>query len=401
MTESILNFLGAGGITQFSIGALFLTSLVLTQMTIAGVTIYLHRHQAHRALDLHPVMVHLFRFWLWLTTGIVTREWVAVHRKHHAKCETPDDPHSPQVEGIGTVLWQGYELYRREAGNRATLEHYGHMTPDDWLERHVYARFPSFGIALLLLLDMALFGMAGLVLWAVQMVWIPFWAAGVINGLGHYLGYRNYETPDASRNILPLGLFIGGEELHSNHHAFPSSARFSSKWWEFDLGWMYIRLLSLLRLAKIKRLAPRRAVIVERRESIDLETVRAVVVNRMYVMASYARDVIYPVLRQERKQCGSTCRQTLRRARGLLIRDTSLINARARKRLDSILARFNDLRVVYQYRQQLQSVWTARAASQEALRTALQEWCQQAEATGISALQEFSRRLRGYSLQSA
>jgi len=256
MLDTILNFLGTGGLARFSIGALLVTGLVLTQLTIAGVTIYLHRHQAHRALDLHPVIAHFFRFWLWLTTGMVTREWVAIHRKHHAKCETAEDPHSPQVRGIGTVLWQGSELYRQEAGNRGTIEGYGHLTPDDWLERHVYARFPWLGVTLMLLLDIALFGIAGLVLWAVQMVWIPFWAAGVINGVGHYWGYRNYETPDASRNILPWGIFIGGEELHSNHHAFPSSARFSSKWWEFDIGWACIRLLAVLRLARVKRLAP-------------------------------------------------------------------------------------------------------------------------------------------------
>ncbi|MDH3900835.1 MAG: fatty acid desaturase [Gammaproteobacteria bacterium] len=401
MIETTLNFLGAGGIAQLSIGALLLTGLVLTQVTIAGVTIYLHRHQAHRALDLHPVIAHFFRFWLWMTTGMVTREWVAIHRKHHAKCETPEDPHSPQVRGIGKVLWQGSELYRQEAGIRDTLERYGHLTPDDWLERHVYARLPWLGITLMLLLDIALFGMAGLVLWAVQMAWIPFWAAGVINGVGHYWGYRNYETADASRNILPLGIFIGGEELHSNHHAFPASARFSSKRWEFDLGWTYIRLLTLLGLAKTRRLAPRRAVILERKQGIDLETVQAVVRNRMYVMASYARDVIRPVLRQERRQCDSSRKRMLRRARSLLIRDASLINARARVRLDQILARFNDLKIVYQYRQQLQSVWASKAASQEMLRKALQDWCQQAEETGITALQEFSRRLRGYSLQPA
>jgi len=401
MIETILNFLGAGGITQLSIGALLLTGLVLTQVTIAGVTIYLHRYQAHRALDLHPVIAHFFRCWLWLTTGMVTREWVAIHRKHHAKCETPQDPHSPQVRGLGKVLWQGAELYRQEAGNRGTLEHYGHLTPDDWLERHVYARLPWLGITLMLLLDIALFGAAGLVMWAVQMAWVPFWAAGVINGVGHYWGYRNYETADASRNILPLAIFIGGEELHSNHHAFPASARFSSKWWEFDLGWSYIRLLTLLGLAKTRRVAPRPALILERKESIDLETVQAVVRNRMYVMASYARDVIRPVLRQELRQCDGSCKRVLRRARSLLIRDASLINARARERLDQILARFNDLKIVYQYRQQLQTVWASKAASQEALRKALQEWCQQAEETGISALQEFSRRLRGYSLQPA
>ena len=401
MIETILNFLGAGGMAQISTGALVLTGLVLTQVTIASVTIYLHRHQAHRALDLHPVIAHFFRFWLWLTTGIVTREWVAIHRKHHAKCETPEDPHSPQVEGIATVLGQGYELYRKEAANHETLEHYGHLTPDDWLERNLYARFSLLGITLMLMLDIALFGIAGLVLWAVQMVWIPFWAAGVINGVGHYWGYRNYETPDASRNILPLGLLIGGEELHSNHHAFPTSARFSSKWWEFDLGWMYIRMLTLLGLARIKRVAPRRVLIQARKESIDLETVTAVFRNRMHVMASYARDVIYPVLRQERKQCDSSCKRALWRARRLLVSDAALINERAREQLDNILARFNDLRMVYQYRQQLQSVWASKVTSQEMLLKALQEWCQQAEETGIAALQEFSQRLRGYSLQPA
>ena len=401
MIDSILNFLGAGGIVRLSTGALLITGLVLTQVTILSVTIYLHRHQAHRALDLHPAIAHFFRFWLWLTTGMVTREWVAVHRKHHAKCETTEDPHSPQVLGLRKVLWQGSELYRHEAGIRGTLEHYGHLTPNDWLERHIYARLPMLGITLMLLLDMLLFGMAGLVLWAVQMVWIPFWAAGVINGVGHYWGYRNYETADASRNVLPWGLFIGGEELHSNHHAFPASARFSSKWWEFDLGWACIRLLALLGLAKIKRVAPLHAVIRDCQEIIDQETIQAVVRNRMYVMASYARDVILPVLRQERKQCGSSCKQVLRRARSLLIRDSSLINERARVRLEQILARFSDLKIVYQYRQQLQSVWASKASSQEILGKALQEWCQQAEETGITALQEFSRRLRGYSLQAA
>ncbi len=401
MIESILNFLGAGGIARLSTGALLLTGLALTHVTITSVTIYLHRHQAHRALDLHPVVAHFFRFWLWMTTGMVTREWVAIHRKHHAKCETPEDPHSPQVLGIGKVLWQGSELYRREAGNRATVADYGHMTPEDWLERQVYARFPWLGITLMLLIDIVLFGMAGLTLWAVQMVWIPFWAAGVINGIGHYWGYRNYETADASRNISPWGLLIGGEELHSNHHAFPSSARFSSKRWEFDLGWAYIRLLSLLGLAQVKRVAPQRAVVLANKESVDLETVRAVVRNRMYVMASYARDVIGPVLRQQRRHCDASCKRALRRSRSLLIRDASLINGRARVRLDQILARFGELKVVYQYRQQLQSLWLARGTSQEMLRKALQEWCQQAEATGIAALQEFSRRLRGYSLQPA
>jgi stearoyl-CoA desaturase (delta-9 desaturase) len=399
MINPLLEFLSNGGLAQLSWVGVVLTGLVLTHVTIAGVTIYLHRHQAHRALDLHPVVSHFFRFWLWMTTGMVTREWVAVHRKHHAKCETPEDPHSPRVLGIRKVMWEGSELYRREAANRETLEHYGHLTPDDWLEHNLYSRFPWLGITLMLGLDIALFGSVGLVLYAVQMVWIPFWAAGVINGVGHWWGYRNFETPDASHNITPLAILIGGEELHANHHAFPASARFSIKWWEFDLGWIWIRLLALLRLARVKKVAPR-PVIIAGKHSIDRDTVRAVVANRMHVMANYAREVIGPVLKQERKQAEGSCKGALKRARALLTRETALIDEAARQRLDGLLVQFGNLRVVYHYRQQLQSVWVRKATSHESLIKALQDWCLQAEATGISSLQEFARRLRGYSLQA-
>ena len=400
MIDLVIDIFSAGGLTHLGPGALLLVGLVVTQITILGVTIYLHRHQAHRALDLHPLVSHFFRGWLWLTTGMVTKEWVAVHRKHHAKCETPDDPHSPQVLGIRTVLWRGAELYQQEATRNDTLENYGHCTPDDWLERNVYARHPGAGIGLLLVMNLVLFGAPGLVLWAVQMVWIPFWAAGVINGVGHWWGYRNYETPDASRNISPLGFFIGGEELHSNHHAFPASARFASKWWEFDIGWIWIRLLTLLGLAKVKKLAPR-PLILPYKDVIDMDTVRAVVLNRMYVMADYARNVIRPVLRQERQVADGSCRNLLRQARGLLTRETSLFDARAQRRLEQILGQFSNLRIVYQYRQQLKSVWARKVESHDCLLKALQEWCQQAEDTGIEALQEFATRLRGYSLQPA
>jgi stearoyl-CoA desaturase (delta-9 desaturase) len=399
MIDTLLGFLGNGGLTQSSWGGVVLAGLALTHVTIASVTIYLHRHQAHRALDLHPVISHFFRFWLWMTTGMVTREWVAVHRKHHAKCETPEDPHSPQVLGIRKVMWEGSELYRREAANRETLEHYGHLTPGDWLERHVYSRFPWLGVTLMLIVDIALFGSLGLVLYAVQMAWIPFWAAGVINGVGHWWGYRNFETPDASRNITPIAILIGGEELHANHHAFPASARFSVKWWEFDLGWIWIHLLALLGLARVKKVAPR-PVIIAGKYSIDRDTVRAVVANRMHVMANYAREVTRPVLKQERRQAEGSCKRTLRRARFLLTRETSLIDEAARQRLDSLLEQFSNLRVVYHYRQQLQSVWARKATSQESLIKALQDWCLQAEATGISSLEAFARRLRGYSLQA-
>ena len=375
-----------------------LTGFVLTHITIVSVTVFLHRHQAHRALDLHPVISHFFRFWLWLTTGTVTREWVAVHRKHHAKCETPEDPHSPQTRGIRTVLWRGAELYRREADKADTLRQYGHATPDDWLERKLYSRFSLLGIAIMLVTDYLLFGFFGVALWAVQMLWIPFWAAGVINGIGHWWGYRNYETPDASRNITWLALLVGGEELHNNHHAFASSARFSMRRWEFDLGWAYIRMMQMLGLARVKKLAPSPRIL-PGKERVDMDTLKAVVVARFHVMSDYARQVLWPVLRQGCRE--GECRQGLRRIRRLLVRDPDTMDARSRGLLEGVLQRFADLRIAYQYRDRLQQIWDRSAASHEALLKALQDWCQQAEATGVRALQEFAQRLKGYSLQPA
>jgi stearoyl-CoA desaturase (delta-9 desaturase) len=224
------------GFLNFSWWEVLVALLVMTHITIAGVTIFLHRHQAHRSVELHPVVSHFFRFWLWLTTGMVTKQWVAIHRKHHAKCETPEDPHSPQTRGLKTVLWRGAELYRAEAENEETLRNYGHGTPNDWLENNVYSRFPLLGIILMAIIDLMLFGVIGITVFAIQMIWIPFWAAGIINGIGHYWGYRSFETRDAARNIMPIGIIIGGEEFHNNHHAYASSARLSYKWWEFDIG---------------------------------------------------------------------------------------------------------------------------------------------------------------------
>lgn len=375
-----------------------LVALALTHVTIVSVTLYLHRHQAHRALDLHPLVAHFFRFWLWLTTGMVTREWVAVHRKHHAKCETPDDPHSPQVEGIRTVLWQGAELYQRATADRDEVAGYSHGTPDDWIERNLYQRFNVLGVSLMLILDFVLFGFAGVAIWAVQMLWIPFWAAGVINGIGHWGGYRNYETPDASRNVLPWGFLIGGEELHNNHHAFGSSARFSSRWWEIDLGWGYIRVLKAFGLAQVKKLAPR-PVLRPGWNQIDMETVRAVVLNRLHVMTDYARRVVWPVLQESRQRLAGRFR--LHQAKTLLTRDPGLMDDQARGRLELLLSCCQNLRTVYQFRQQLQAVWQRRAATQEHLCEALQDWCARAEATGIQALEQFAQRLRGYGLQPA
>ena len=387
------------GLLDLSWWQLVLITLALTHVTIAAVTIFLHRAQAHRALDLHPAVSHFFRLWLWLTTGMVTAEWVAIHRRHHARCETPEDPHSPQVLGLRKVLWEGAELYQKAATDKALIERYSHGTPDDWLERNVYGRLRWQGPAVMLITDFVLFGAAGVAIWAVQMVWIPFWAAGVINGIGHYWGYRNFESPDAATNISPWGILIGGEELHNNHHAFPSSARLSNRWWEFDIGWLYIRTLEILRLAKVRRVAPRPH-LAEGKTMVDLDTLKAVITNRMHVAARYARDVIRPVSRKE--LCGedAACRRVYRQARRLLVRDEAHLDETSRQRLARLLEKSPTLATVVEYRKKLQDVWERTTASQDALLQSLQDWCRQAEASGIRSLAEFAHTLRSYTLQT-
>lgn len=399
MIGSLLSFTGQGLVPLPWWGYVAVV-LVLTHVTIVSVTVFLHRHQAHRALELHPAVSHFFRFWLWLTTGMVTAEWVSIHRRHHARCETGEDPHSPKILGIGTVLWQGAELYRKAAADRGLVEQYRHGTPDDWIERRLYSAHSGLGIVLMALVDVALFGVLGLSVWAVQMVWIPFFAAGVINGLGHWWGYRNFESRDMSTNIAPLGILIGGEELHNNHHAFPGSAKLSARWWEFDIGWFYIRLLELLRLARVKKVS-RRPMIVAGKQRVDMDTVRAVILNPLHVMAHYARAVTLPVLREEWRCADSSCRGLFRRTRWLLVRESSLMDAPALQRLQCVLDMHQRLKLVYQFREQLQLVWSRRAESHEQLRQALADWCQRAEATGIQALEDFARRLRGYSVPAA
>jgi stearoyl-CoA desaturase (Delta-9 desaturase) len=385
------------GMLDVDILSAVLVTLGMTHITIVAVTVYLHRAQAHRALDLHPAVSHFFRFWLWLTTGMVTKEWVGVHRRHHAKCETAEDPHSPQVLGLRKVLGEGAELYAQAASDRAAVERYGQGTPDDWLERRLYSRFSWQGVALMLILDVVLFGVYGIVIWAVQMLWIPIFAAGVINGVGHYFGYRNFEPPDASTNIVPWGVLIGGEELHNNHHAFPSSARLSSKWWEFDIGWMYIRIFQGLRLAKIRRVAPNPQV-VPGKSQLDFETLRAVITSRMHVFARYGREVMGPVSREELCRDAEHCKRLVRRARRLLLTEGQRLDVAARSSLEQLLAKNQTLATVYQFRERLQEIWDRKAPSQEALLHALQDWCQQAEATGIQALERFAKNLRGFAL---
>lgn len=394
-----MNFI-TDGLLSLPLGTLVLVTLLSTHITIVAVTVFLHRAQAHRALELHPIISHFFRFWLWLTTGMITKQWVAIHRKHHAKCETADDPHSPQILGIRKVLWQGVELYRLEAVNPETLERYGHGTPNDWIEHHLYARYDRLGVTLLLILNLVLFGIPGLTVWAVQLFWIPFWAAGVINGLGHYWGYRNYEPRDASTNLLPIGFLIGGEELHNNHHAFPSSAKLSSKWWEFDIGWFYIRILSFFKLAHIKKTAPIPRQLPDK-QMIDLDTLRAVILNRLYIMADFSQTVIFPVLREELYKADVSRRQILKRVRALLIREETRLNKNDLDQLHHAFDLSQTLRTVYEFRLGLQSIWNRTTASHEKLQMALQEWCIHAEASGIQALQKFARTLPGYSVHPA
>lgn len=370
-------------------------TLIMTQITIAGVTIYLHRCQAHRALELHPIVSHFFRLWLWMTTGMVTKAWTAIHRKHHAKVETEEDPHSPQTKGIWLVLLQGAELYRKEAVNQETMDRYGEGTPDDWMERHVYTPHSGKGVLLMLAIDLVLFGPLGLSIWALQMAWIPFFAAGIVNGIAHYLGYRNFEVQDASRNIFPWGVFIGGEELHNNHHTYGTSAKFSVKWYEIDSGWGLIRLLQLFGLAKPKRVPPV-AERVENKSAVDLDTLKAVLTHRFQVLAHYSKDVILPVLREERRRAGLAGQNMLSRMRKVLVRDTSLIGHNDKQRLENVLEKHQSLAVVYQYRAKLQGIWAKSAATQKELVEALQEWCRQAEAAGIDALREFVKHLKGY-----
>lgn len=371
-------------------------ALVCTHITIAAVTIYLHRCQAHRALDLHPVVSHFFRAWLWLTTGMKTKAWASIHRKHHAKCETAEDPHSPQVLGLAQVLWEGAELYKVEAKNEETLERYGKGTPDDWIERNIYTPYSGKGFLITLAVNIFLLGIPGITVWAVQMAWIPFFAAGVINGVGHYWGYRNFECPDAATNISPWGILIGGEELHNNHHTYPTSAKMSVKWWEFDIGWLYIKTLSYLGLAKVKRLPPKEKLI-PGKLMIDMDTLTAVINNRIQLLTQYSKDVILPIFDQEKSKV-ATSNGALSGIKSSLIREDSLVRADERQRLESFLAETQQLKTAYQFRKNLQDIWARTTASQKELIDALQEWCKQAEATGIKYLQDFVRYLQSYTV---
>ncbi len=386
------------GLWDLSLWGYVVVAFVMVQVSMMAVTLYLHRDQAHRAIDLHPVLRHFFRLWIWMTSGQITRDWVAVHRKHHAMVEREGDPHSPVVFGLRKVLTEGAELYRVEANKPETLEKFGRGCPDDWLERNVYERYKNGGLVGLAIIDLALFGVAGITIWAIQMLSQPLFAAGVINGLGHARGYRNFESDDASTNLTPVALLIGGEELHNNHHAFPTSAKFSVRWWEFDIGWLYIAVFRALGLCKVRRVAPTPRV-AEVPRKVDLETLKAVLQNRMHVFRDFSRQVTLPVLRREIR--ANRLDTALRKARQALLRRPQLLDAAAIARRKRLLAESAALSTVNDYRQQLQALWEQANVSNDALVKHLRDWCDRAEASGIRALQEFSAHLRGYVPQAA
>ena len=394
--DAVLDFL-MNGFTHSSGWQILVFTLAVTHVTIAAVTIFLHRCQAHRALELHAIPSHFFRFWLWMTTGMVTKEWAAIHRKHHAKCETIEDPHSPVALGIEKVLFEGAELYRMEAKNRETIEKYGHGTPDDWIERHVYTKHSALGVSLMLVIDVMLFGVLGLTVWAIQMAWIPVTAAGVINGIGHFWGYRNYDCKDASTNIIPLGILIGGEELHNNHHTFGTSAKLSAKWFEFDIGWLYISILSFLGLAKVKKIAPEPRF--DRRKLVcDLDTLQAIVANRYDVMATYASSV-RRAWRDEMVQIREKSKlesSFLKSSRKLMQREPASLQQQQQQQLSELFKHSNALKTMHEMRAELSGLWERSHASSDQLLLQLRDWCARAESSGIRSLQEFSFRLRSY-----
>jgi stearoyl-CoA desaturase (delta-9 desaturase) len=394
--DAVVQWLGFG-LLDASAWQIVAYTLVLTHFTILGVTIFLHRAQAHRALDLGPIPSHFFRFWLWLTTGMVTKEFVAIHRKHHAKCETEEDPHSPQTRGLKALLLTGVELYRAESKNKETMTKYGLGTPDDWIERNLYTRYSWQGVGLMLIINMALFGAIGATIWAIQMAWIPVWATGVINGIGHYWGYRNFEAPDASRNVTPWGILIGGEELHNNHHTYPTSAKFSVKPYEFDIGWGYIRAMELIGWAKVRKTVPklRQGAI----KPADKDTLEAIIANRYEVMASYGRGLKAACaaelakLKEEGSQQGAKLAQ-FKLAQRWLHRDEGMIPQDLHPQLAGVRAASPVLDKLLTMREELRQLWTRTNVSAEQLVSDLQAWCRRAEESGIAELRNFSMSLR-------
>ncbi len=377
-----------------------LYTLVLTHISIICVTVYLHRCQAHRAMDMHPALAHFFRFWTWLTTATITKEWVSVHRKHHAKCETEDDPHSPVVKGLKTVLLKGAELYFEEINNQETITRYSKGCPDDWVEKNVYQKYKMLGIAIMFVVNLILLGPIGITVWAVQMIWMPFHAAGIINGIGHAMGYRNFECADAATNITPLAIWIGGEELHNNHHTYPNSAKLSVKKWEFDIGWMYIRTFEILGLVKNVRRGPV-AHVDNNKLELDFDAAMAAANNRFQIMAKFYQTVIKPVVAEQKKQADDSGRALFKRAKRIIAKEDSLLSDSYRQQLTELTDMNEIMETIYQMKQDLLQVWKKRTATKDDLLNAMQDWCKEAENSGIRALEDFSHTLKQYSTRIA
>jgi stearoyl-CoA desaturase (delta-9 desaturase) len=401
MTNDFLTVLGHG-LSPLPWWGYVVFTLAVTHVTIAAVTIFLHRSQAHRALDLHPIVSHFFRFWLWLTTGMVTKEWVAIHRKHHAKVETPDDPHSPQTRGIETVFWKGTELYRAESKNLETIAKYGHGTPDDWIERNLYTRFSWQGVGLMLAINLVLFGPLGATIWAIQMMWIPVTAAGIINGIGHYWGYRNFACADASTNIVPWGIVIGGEELHNNHHAYGTSAKLSSRWYEFDIGWAYIRMMEICGLATVRKVAPKLRTL-PAKPVPDLATLHAVITHRYHVATAYARSLKVACATElatlrERTHGKGEPRDlpSLARLKSFLLAEPEMMPDAERANIARAVEGSQTLSKIVTMRAELSALWARSTESSEQLLVRLQDWCKRAETSGIAPLAQFSLQLKRY-----
>ena len=393
------------GVVGLSVWVPIIFTIVSTQLTFLAITVYLHRHSAHRALELHPALKHVCRFWLWFSTGMSTREWTAVHRKHHAFTETEQDPHSPVIHGLSEIVFKGVKYYR-EGITPETLRVFGKGTPDDWLERNVYQVREFLGIGTLAAIDLLLFGVVGILVWVVQMLWVPFWAAGVINGVGHAWGYRNFECPDHAKNIIPWGFFIAGEELHNNHHTYPNSPKLSVKKWEFDMGWLYIRVFEFFGLAKPNRVGPVAEKDLTKKE-LDLDSVMALANDRFNVMAKFGTKVVAPLVRaQYQATLADSSRSLLRRAKSLICRDDSVLSEREQKRLDELKSHFPTLDVVYSLRVRLSDVWKKRTGNKNDVYTALSEWCNQAEKKlrdlgYVEELQAFIGELKYYATPKA
>jgi len=383
------------GLIEFTWLEYVVYTLVVTHITIVCITLYLHRGVCHSAIEIRPVLAHFFRFWLWLTTSMRTADWVAIHRKHHAKVETIEDPHSPAFYGISTVFLQGADLYHEEKNNKETIDKYSQNCPTDWIEEKLYTGRNNLGILLLFIANIILFGVVGIIIWSIQMAWTPIFAAGGINGAGHYWGYRNFDTNDDSTNMSPLALIIGGEELHNNHHAFPTAAKFSLKPWEFDIGWLYIKIFSLLGQVRVKRLATK-TIISSPNNSLDSETGYALLKSKITVITNYTRNVLKPILYDETRNAKNDIKKLLRQSKNTLARQPNRISNQDTTRLQEIFKECSSLQTVYHLRNQLYDILHARNTEHENFIETLNRWCEDAKSTGIDCLNDFSDSLKGY-----